>query len=49
MIPAGLSPGGHGVVAALLVEVVLMAVFLRIMGSTHPRAPDSAPSPSGSG
>jgi aquaporin Z len=35
-----LSPGGYSMVAALLVEVVLTAVFLIIiMGSTHPRAP----------
>jgi aquaporin Z len=35
-----LSPGGYGMVAALLVELVLTAVFvIIIMGSTHPRAP----------
>jgi aquaporin Z len=35
-----LSPGGYSLVAALVVEVVLTAIFLIIiMGSTHPRAP----------
>lgn len=35
-----LSPGGYGLVAAMLAEVVLTAIFLIIiMGSTDPRAP----------
>jgi aquaporin Z len=37
---AALSPGGYGLTAALLTEVVLTAVFLIvIMGATHSRAP----------
>ena len=35
------SPGGYGMVAALVIEVVLTAVFLFvIMGATDTRAPD---------
>jgi aquaporin Z len=35
-----LSPGGYGLVAALLIEVVLTAMFLIIiLGSTSPKAP----------
>ncbi len=35
-----LSPGGYGVMSALLIEVVLTAIFLMvILGSTSPKAP----------
>lgn len=35
-----LSPGGYGVMSALLIEVVLTAIFLIvILGSTSPKAP----------